>query len=327
MKKLLFTLLAAGLIMQGCEEKRHEPDTGKRYTVSFSLTNAETRLTGNTDENAINKALFIIFDEAGEYVTSIRPEGTSAETELYGGDYTVAAIVNTGYDIPESGCSLASVRKSSIPLEANSKNNLVMYGEKDFTLEKSGNDIAVEIKRNVSKISLENIINDMADPVFRTMNLEIRRIFVSNVSGVSYLAGGNAPSIWYNMNGEWNGEPEIIKAMLCDSDINHLIPYKNGYRQEYYYYVYPNDTPGDSYEYAWCPRFTRLVVEASLNGETCYYPITFGEIKANHTYKIENLTITKPGTKHPWEKTEGETCGFTVSVCDWEEGSNMDETI
>lgn len=327
MKKILLYSCVLAITLSGCEqmEKNEIKDRGK-HTVKFSLSDgAETKLTGNSDENAVNNAVFIIFDGEGGYVTSAIPSGTSSEIELYEGEYEVAAVVNT--DVPSAANSLNSIRALTVPLEDNSSGNIIMYGEKPFSIGAGSNDVTVNVKRAVAKISIGNIINDMKDPVFQKMEFEIKRIFVSNVSGISDLPGNSSPVVWYNKNGEWDNESAEIKSLLEDTGIDRVIPHKGNYEKEFYYYVYPNDTADDSYEAIWSPRYTRLVIEASIGGDICYYPIPFGNIEANHTYTINNLTVTKPGTEYPWEKIDGEFCNFTINVSDWEEGLNMDKTI
>ena len=332
MKILFFMACLLGLTLQACEqiEKTGKEDIAAngRYAVNFGISEGvETKLTGNSDESAVNSVLFIVFDENGDYVTSARPSGTSAEVELYEGSYNVAAIVNAdGLEINGSN-SLGTVRDITVRLEDNSKGDLVMYGEKQFTIGSNGSNVTVDVKRVVAKIALGNVINEMKDPVFQAMEFEIRRIFISNVSGLSDITGSDSPTLWYNMNGTWNDESDEVKALIEDDGIDTVIPYKGNYQQEHYYYAYPNDTETDSFDSIWSPRFTRLVIEASLGGDICYYPIPFGNIEANHTYTINNLTITKPGTQYPWEEIDGEACTFTVNVSDWEEGLNMDKTI
>lgn len=337
MKKLLLALSVIATIAQGCEQIEKKDGIGNengksivRFCLDDSSVNggsASTKLTGSSDEEALNNVEFIIFDDSGEYVTSLLTDGATAEMEIYEGSYTAAAIVNMGQSHAGENFSYGSVDEISVPLEDNSKGNLIMYAEKSFTIDESGADVNMEARRNVAKIAVGTIKNEMKDPVFQKQAFEIQRIFVSNVSGLSDLRGENSPTVWYNKNGLWEDETDDIKSLLEDDNIDRTIALHGEYSQEHYYYVYPNDIADDSYDALWSPRFTRLVIEAALDGKTCYYPIPFGNIEANHSYIINNLTITKPGTDNPWERIDGEMCNFTITVVDWEKGLTTDKII
>ena len=67
-------------------------------------------------------------------------------------------------------------------------------------------------------------------------------------------------------------------------------------------YCYPNETPEESF----ASPYTRLVVEGTLDGQPCYYPIPInrggsaGEpgVGRNRRY-VFDLTLTRPGTESP----------------------------
>jgi hypothetical protein len=76
-------------------------------------------------------------------------------------------------------------------------------------------------------------------------------------------------------------------------------------------------------------KFTRLVIQADLNGTTYYYPININRvgfgysesndhmgIKRNTSYSVE-VTITRPGSLDPDSTLEFGTLTADITVLDW----------
>lgn len=330
MKRTVITTFVIALAtLQGCEKPIENQKDRMPAKVRFDLKNTGqymTKLTNLGEESAINKAKLFIYTSDGKYITGLDGKA-SAEIELYEGRYSVAALVNTPADMDDGEHTIPEAGNLEAALENNTTGNLIMYGEHDFEVKGSINDITLPVRRTVGRITVNAISNRMKDPIHQKQEFIIKRVFVSNVSGVSDLRGEKSPTLWYNKNGVWSDESQTVKTLLEDSGIEYKLPYQEDYSTSHSFYVYPNDTAGDSYEAEWSPRFTRLVIEASIGGDICYYPIPIGGIESNHTYTINRLTITKPGTDNPWENVDGELCSFTITVTDWEEGLTTDKTI
>lgn len=330
MKKTIIASTAIALaVFQSCEMPQENQGKGMPVKVRFELNNAnglETRLTDLADEEAINKANLFVYTADGKYITKLDGK-SSAEIELYQGQYSVAALVNTPAEMDDGNYTVQEAGNLEAALEDNSAGNLIMFGSHDFEVSGSSNNVTIPVRRTVGRISVNEISNRMKDPVHQKQEFIIKRVLVSNVSAVSDLKGEKSPTLWYNKNGVWADESQSVKSLLEDAGIEHVLPYQEDYTVSHSFYVYPNDTAGDSFEAEWSPRFTRLVIEASLDGDICYYPIPIGGIESNHTYTINKLTITKPGTDNPWESVDGESCSFTISVTDWEDGLTTDKTI
>lgn len=305
------------------------PEQGARHSVSISLHGdpVSSRITGSADESAINTVQIFIFDSNGKYLSSVRTDAPTAGTELFDGEYTICAVANSAEITAGSVSDIASLEACTVTLEANSADNIVMYGKKDCTISGGPASIDIAVGRKVARISVNRISNEIKDPLHKTQAFVIKRIFISNVNGSSPLQGEAAPEIWYNMNGLWQDEPQEIRELLEDSDIESEIPHTGSYDTAHYFYACANNTAEDSYGQTWSPRHTRLVVEASLGGDICYYNIPFADIKANHTYTINRLTVTKKGTENPWDKCESGEYGISITVTDWETGTSTDKVI
>ena len=107
---------------------------------------------------------------------------------------------------------------------------------------------------------------------------------------------------------------------------NITIPYNGTYTADKYYYCYPNTTKSDSSGKNWSERYTRLVVEATLDGEVMYYPVSLPEVLPNSAYEI-SLKVTRHGSPDPDVPVSGVAAEFTIDVQDWIPRDRIEETI
>ena len=70
------------------------------------------------------------------------------------------------------------------------------------------------------------------------------------------------------------------------------------------------------------------VVEATVAGQPCVYPIRLGELKSNYKYKV-SLTLKHIGgdPSNPWKKVEFTNLRASITVVDWTSGTPVSETI
>ena len=73
---------------------------------------------------------------------------------------------------------------------------------------------------------------------------------------------------------------------------------------------------------------TTLVVEATVAGQECIYPIRLGELKSNFKYEV-SLTLKHIGgdPSNPWKKVEFTDLGASIKVIDWTSGAAVSEII
>ena len=116
-----------------------------------------------------------------------------------------------------------------------------------------------------------------------------------------------------------------LPSLLNSKDLTAAVASSSApYSVAHYFYCYPNPATAGK---AGSARCTRLVVEASINGKLCYYPISISDIKNNHTYNISELVITRIGSENPDTPVSYSQATFTVTVNSWEEGSDTSVTI
>ena len=78
---------------------------------------------------------------------------------------------------------------------------------------------------------------------------------------------------------------------------------------------FPNPSSSAVWGGSWSPRFTRVVIQATLQGETVYYPISLPASVRNKTYMIDEVIIHRPGSSDPEEEIPGSvTVNFSLSM-------------
>lgn len=149
-----------------------------------------------------------------------------------------------------------------------------------------------------------------------------------------HAVGSYTDGNFYKDNGSTSRKNDL-RYLLCDkgltlstSDVKNKVINVN--RD---WYVYPNSTLADATADTWSPRHTRLVLHAVINDgsndiDTYYvFPIppsnipaaSAGKILTNHTYDINNITITMPGKDNDDNDSLTETgkAEVTITVSDW----------
>jgi hypothetical protein len=69
-----------------------------------------------------------------------------------------------------------------------------------------------------------------------------------------------------------------------------------------------------------------MVVQAKLGDGIYYYTVKLPAMQSNKCYNID-LTVTMPGSLSPDEPVKKEEASFSVTVTDWNENIDIDETI
>lgn len=294
-------------------------------TIDLKAPTPGTKSTQIGEESGIHNVQIFVFRSDGQldaYTSTSAKE--NIKLACSNGDRTVYALVNA----PDaSGIKTESEFKSTrSDLKDNSLAQFVMAGSKSITL-KGSEQVEISVKRLVARLSIEKIVTDFAAPAYKNAEFKITGIYAINVAGDASVVGDGSPSAWMNQMKYVSSDCDaLIYDKVDDAAVTSTSPYTSAH----YFYVYPNPTSADASGSPFTPRYTRLVVETSLNGNTYYYPIsigTSGGIVSNNTYTIKTLTITKPGSTDPDIPVSSSDCSFSIVVAEWETGLNTDTTI
>lgn len=323
MKKKLYFAAIAALALVSCNEKMVEP-TVNEDLVEFevSVPDAATKLTGAPagEVSISNLQVFVFEKTTGELEAYGSQNANNIRLTCLPGLKDIVALVNA----PSlSGIAdLAELQTKTSFLSDNVKGRLVMSGIVERNLSATDNAVTVEVARLPAKVTLMSVTNAMDLEVNRNKEFVITKVYLTNVSGECKYFSDMTPELWYHKQGY---EPTNTQAFLYDEP-GVTVAHGKVYSTSHYFYCYPNPTAKDANGGEWGARKTRLVVEATLGGETCYYPITLDKIAKNSSYAI-TLTVTRPGSSSPDVPVSTSEATFSVSIKEWASGGTINERI
>ena len=329
MKKRFYLAAFAAMALVSCSEKNVEvqqiPVEDEVVELEVNVPIPLTRIAGvaqESDEKKVNDLQVFVFNSSGVLEAYGNEKASTLKLTCVPGEKSVVALVNA----PSlSGiATLAELQGAKSMLSANDAGNLVMAsGVLEKTLVADGdNSMTIEVTRLAAKVVLASVKNEMALEADRKKDFTIKAVYLTNVVGDRLYLSGSEPSVWYDKMGY---EPDNTLSFLHDEP-SYKLAYNTSYTSQHYFYCYPNSTETDAHAGSWSPRWTRLVVEAVLGTEKCYYPLSLPVVERNTEYVI-NLTVTRLGSSNPDTPVSTGEASFTVTVKDWEDGGERNEII
>lgn len=323
--KILFPAFAALSMFIGCNQNATPERPGRKaeVTVSISAPSMGTKVSVNdmpNDGNVKRLDVFIYKDngvlESHGSITNATSLAISSST----GSKEIWAIVN-GPDlssVSEDGTStLAQLKAISIALGDNAADGFVMTGSKNVTLE-GNTPVSIDVYRVATRVVIKKITKNFSVAANQAKEFKIVGIYLTNVQGANDLGLESfqaSSGTWFN---KMMHEDSNSHAYLYDN-VNRVV--NDSYETAHYFYGMPNDTAvaDDVYAGNWSKRLTRLVIEATLDGETMYYPITMNlGFARNKSYEFNEVIITKKGSNDPDTPVNSEDIAINVTVKDWE---------
>lgn len=347
-KELMIAALAA-LSMISCNKNEIQMQKPQQMgTIHLSVvdedvqTKAVTAYTTSQDfEKAVKNVQVFVFGDNGD-INIYRNIGSNTTTSISttAGTKTVWAVVN-GPDLA-SVKTMADLKAKAIDLSDNSKTNgFVIAGSASCTVASSQVSCSVTVSRFVSRVALKKVTNSLPSSLGA---LQIKNVYLSNVVGNQNLEGTAAASVWYNKEGRADestrNAAHIIDGATYKASCPELtfngtaVSIDNGQSHSpavpYLFYGFPNSstTKPDGFKATFAAQRTVLVVTASIDGKTQYYPVFLDNatLERNKTYTVE-LTITGPGSSDPNKEVDKGAASVSISVAEWSAGANYEETI
>ena len=218
--------------------------------------------------------------------------------------------------------------------------DFIMAGAKPFEVEVNEDlEVAVAVSRLVSRITLKSVTSKLP-AAYGTVTVDYAML--ENVVG-SYSIGGTADTTgWYNPMGRITETPlvraHIVNPPTYPADQPQLtfrtLTGSTGFNPDDTYttplrfYAYPNDTDLDEtgFSTAFPPRHTRLVLKATIDGGTYYYPVSIPLLARNKSYDV-NVTLYGLGSSDPDEPVQKGYLDISVTVTPWADGGEINEII
>jgi phosphohistidine swiveling domain-containing protein len=337
MKKIvLFSFAFASLVACNHEEaKAPKPGSPVEVTVAIKGASAQTKATdvvfnGASSEAKVNTLQVFVFNgddrEAYKSVTE-----SSALVPATSGDRTIWAVVNA--PSLESVMTMSGLKAATSSLSDNGLSNFVMAGSVAQELS-DGGIVNVTVRRMVSRVSIGRVSTALTD-YRENFKVDIKGISLVNVPANGSYDQTADPTVWANKLAHNSAAYDMF---LYDGFASPVRIYNNHpYVREHVFYTYPNTLPTtaspDDYSSpswsTWSPRGTMLVLDVDMlkaDGslyKSGYYPIALPAMERNKTYVIEEVRISRIPGDNPFEPiVVGEAC-VTITVKDWETGSNL----
>ena len=177
----------------------------------------------------------------------------------------------------------------------------------------AGSPAALTLQPLLSEIRVHSLCCDFHARSYAGARLENVRIYLTNVRDRCRLDGESLPS-WLNAG---RLDPERTAALAHPEMVLQTLEGPLGDEvvfPDLRFYAYPNPSEED----ALGTPFTRLVIEGTLLGETCYYPISISPMEGG-TSHVFDITLTRFGTADPDIPATRDQVRIAGAVAQWNE--------
>ncbi len=313
----LFSAALAALTLLSCERENINTESKPvKVTVSIQGT-APTRATSvsYSDEAKVGSLQVYVFNNGKLEDYQNAGATMTAQLTATSGLRTVWALVNapTLKDLTTENELKAKVSR----LADNDIDAFVMVGSTSQEL-KDRLTVPITVKRFVSRVSIKKISTDFQEAL-SSQTVSIDGIYLINVAADNTFAADGTPNTWVN---QLKHKDNDYDALLYDK-VSATVSNKKAYEKEHVFYPYPNPTSQDTYDSAWAPRHTILVVEVTLQNKKGYYPVVLPILESNKTYVIDEMIIRHLPNDDPYKPLETGDASVQITVNEWEVGLNM----
>lgn len=310
-------------VFTGCQKDiLNDHTSDEKVTLKVSVQNSETKVVSGSDETAIKNYQVFLFKDNGIIEDYVNQSSPDISLDCTVGTKTVIVLANA----PAMGdvMDLETLSARTSLLSDNAPDAFVMEGRQNVTiLNSNGAYISITVTRKVARVKLASLKVEIDMPQYRSLPFKVQSVYLINVPAEMPYFGTVESPLWYNKSGYVQ---EDYNALIYDDMEDFEITAETPYVAENVFYCYPNNTSTDSFDAAWCPRNTRLVVEATLGDEKYYYPVKLPKLEQNMRYEV-NLVITRPGAATPDSDINKFAADFNISVNNWSTGSSIKKEI
>ncbi len=308
--------------------------------LSLSIV-PETKATGSlhgvqADDNYVHSLEIFIFKDEGPDAGVLDTYKKLAGAELGSleniqvqtttGKKIIYAVANSHIEEWTGVNRLEQFQSVLASLEKEDLKSFTMVGSTRSLLG-AASSVNIDVVRLVARVHLSGIKTDFEGTPYEGAVLKNVKAYLINVTGNVCYANGAVQENSRELNsGELNSDD--VKACIMDGMLYDYVADEigdSGYNSSHYFYCYENLILEENDD----QRFTRLVIQADLNGTTYYYPININRdgygytsanghagVRRNTSYSID-VTITRPGTLDPDISLDFGEVTAKLSVLDW----------
>lgn len=316
-KFLALLLFAAVSILSSCTKvlsSDFDPDKGEKYAVKVRVVTPSTKAiitNSSQDLNVHSLQVFAFLNGVLDVYGEAQDDSLSLSCTQ--GTRKFYALINAP--------SLKNIKTetellaTASDLANSSLTSLEMFGNKEADISKDNKTVKIEVTRLASRIVVSKITKSFKSAALQEQPFTVKRIYLVNASGRAKYGTPGTPELWCNqIKFDEDLSPDYKKFMIdtLNAQVN------TEYKTEHTFYCYPNGTETDVNGGDFSARYTRLVIEAELGSQICYYPINLPDLKSNTSYNIADIKITKPGSTSPDEPVTAINCEVTIVVKPWD---------
>lgn len=347
MKRILFILAGAAALLLGlssCNQGGLEPtgaEKGDNTLLTVRVGNLSVTKAGDqsTNDVTINNVQVFVFNKDTGQIDNCKRQTFSATVnscemnpmECTVGEKEIWAIVNWPVDLTTAEANVTSLtdfKSRTATFADNRLDNLMMSGSIESKSLSAGTDAAtIEVSRLCAAVVLTQVLNRMEVNAYRD-KFQVVGAYLMNVPGIQRVDGAikasdaecPAPASWY----AWykkatTAEPqELLSETFLPAPPK--TPYGESYNVYHTFYTFANDynyvegsTAGGGQKSS-----TYLVVECTVDGVPCVYPVLMPTMVRNKKYNVK-LTVNHVGgdPDQPWNKIQFSAFTSSISIASW----------
>lgn len=310
-------------VFTSCQKEVLSGQTSEeRVTLTIDVTNPDTKVLSVEDEATVKNYQVFLFKDSGIIEDYVSQSSSKIKLDCTVGDKSIIVLVNG----PAMGdiMDIDSFYARTSLLSDNTPDAFVMEGRQDVRiLNTEGAYISIVVTRKVARVQLSSLSVEIDMPQYKNLPFKVQSVYLINVPAEMPYFETVESTLWYNKSGyvqeDYN---DLTYDDMGDFEITAETPYEAGN----VFYCYPNNVGKDSFDEEWCPRSTRLVVEATLGDEKYYYPVKLPKLEQNMRYEV-NLVVTRPGCATPDSDIKKFAADFNITVNNWAIGSTIHKEI
>ena len=332
MKKVFIAMAAIAAMACSCskDEVKSVEVPEQEAEVSISLRNeVATRATGSghgvqADDNTINVLEIFVFNINEGSVDNGFLDGYKKLTgdelknlneikiRISAGRKMIYAVANAQNTDWSEGVTRELFEAQIADLYKEDVKDFLMVASKEETI-KSTTTVLMTLRRFVSRIQLKSVSVSFAGTPYEGRPLENVKAYLTNVQTRKRLIDGVGDNLKVVNSKKYvasDMQGIAMEGMLYDQLASSIA--ESTHNESHYFYCYENNRKQETET----DRFTRLVIEGTLDGITYYYPIPIKELKRNSCYTID-VKIHRAGSLDPEVSLEMGTLDLCLEVEGW----------
>lgn len=317
MKKCFFVLAAVACCACSNGVTGSLEEKSEMVELNFRVPVAATKVSGIISENDVENLQVFVFGADGQVQSSGMAEDNSLTLTCSTGEKIIAAVVNS--PAVEDVNNLDDLNSSMSDFSDNDVERFVMSGLSNMTLQTSG-PVEIMVSRLVSKVKLSSVTRSFVLPQHQNMDFELLSVFLTNVpEQVGYFQTKQSDGLINDGETDMDAIIDASGTLLYDDLGGILVNQGATADVGNFLYCYPNmieDSDKPAY----------LIAQTRLGDGIYYYSVELPKMESNKCYNV-SLTVTMPGSLIPNVPVKKEDAAFSVTVSDWYDNIEVNETI